>query len=61
MINLSKNEDDNFFIREEENPLDPKPDAITEDGKKMWIIKDYRIWAQTYQQALKLLPLIESF
>jgi hypothetical protein len=41
--------------------LDPAPDQINLDnGKKMWLIKDYRIWANTYQEALSLLPLIES-
>ena len=31
------------------------------DGKKLWIIKEYKIWAYTYEQALQLLPMIESF
>jgi hypothetical protein len=37
------------------------------DGKKLWMIKSikddckYRIWAYTYEEALKLLPMIESF
>jgi hypothetical protein len=39
----------------------PPPDQInTSTGKSMWIIKDYRIWADSYQQALELLPLIEQ-
>lgn len=43
------------------NQLEPPPDMInTETGKCMWIIKDYRIWADTYAQALSLLPLIEN-
>ena len=41
--------------------LDPAPDAVNaENGKKMWVLNGYRIWADTYQQALELLPLIES-
>ena len=45
---------------EYDNVLDPAPDEInTDTGKSMWIIKDYRIWADNYKQALELLPLIE--
>jgi hypothetical protein len=38
-----------------------------EDTKKLWLVKSvkddciYRIWAETYEQALELLPMIESF
>jgi len=43
------------------NNLDPAPDEInTDTGKSMWIIKDYRIWADSYKQALEVLPLIEN-
>lgn len=46
---------------EYDNTLDPAPDEInTTTGKSMWIIKDYRIWADSYKQALELLPLIEQ-
>ncbi|MFO0452183.1 MAG: hypothetical protein ACK52I_26615 [Pseudomonadota bacterium] len=42
--------------------LEPAPDQVNlETGKSMWIIKDYKIWAYTYQEALELLPMIESF
>jgi hypothetical protein len=59
MINLSKNEVENLYPK---NQLDPPPDKInTETGKKMWVIKDYKIWADDYQQALQLLNVIESF
>ena len=45
----------------EYNQLDPAPDEInTTTGKSMWIIKDYRIWADSYKQALEVLPLIEQ-
>lgn len=43
------------------NQLSPAPDEINvETGKSMWIIKDYRIWADSYEDALELLPLIEN-
>lgn len=46
---------------EYDNTLDPAPDEInTDTGKSMWKIKDYRIWADSYKQALELLPLIEQ-
>jgi len=45
-----------------DNKMAPPPDEInTETGKSMWIIKDYKIWAESYEQALSLLPMIESF
>ena len=46
---------------------EPQPEAVQTDGKKLWIIPsnkdgvDYKIWAHSYQQALRLLPMIESF
>ena len=44
------------------NEMPPPPDEINlETGKCMWIIKDYRIWADDYPQALELLNRIESF
>lgn len=56
----------NAYSLEEEpqydnNTLDPSPDEINlVNGKCMWVIKDYRIWANTYREALELLPLIEQ-
>jgi hypothetical protein len=42
-------------------PMSPPPDEIdVNTGKCMWTIKDYRIWADTYEQALEILPLIEN-
>lgn len=47
--------------------IEPKHHGEQPDGKKLWIIKsivddvEYKIWAHTYQQALELLPMIESF
>lgn len=44
------------------NTLNPPPDQIDlETGKMMWIIKDYKIWADSYEQALQLLNVIEKF
>ena len=46
---------------------EPQPHAVQSDGKKLWIIPsnkdgvEYKIWAFTYQQAMELLPMIESF
>lgn len=45
----------------DDNLMPPPPDEInTATGQSMWKIKDYKIWAHTYQEALRLLPLIES-
>lgn len=42
--------------------LPPPPDMIDINTNKcMWIINDYKIWASSYEEALSLLPLIESF
>ncbi len=38
-----------------------QPIQTQADGKKLYIIKEYKIWAYSYEQALELLPLIESF
>jgi hypothetical protein len=44
-----------------DNTMSPPPDEIDiNTGKSMWTIKDYRIWADTYEQALEILPLIEN-
>lgn len=52
----------------ESDRLAPPPDEINlESGLSMWKIKSikddcvYKIWAETYEQALELLPRIESF
>lgn len=46
----------------DQNQLSPPPAEVNlENGKSMWVINDYKIWARTYQEALELLPLIESF
>jgi len=42
--------------------LNPAPEQINPDnGLKMWTIDGYRIWAKSYDEALQLLPLIQSF
>ncbi len=46
---------------EETTVLDPAPDQIDlATGKKMWMLDGYRIWADSYQQALEILPLIQK-
>lgn len=40
---------------------EPEPLEVRPDGKKLYIIKDYRIWALSYKDALEMLPLIENF
>ena len=45
-----------------DNQMPPPPDQLDlESGKSMWVINGYKIWAQSYSEALQLLPLIESF
>ena len=39
----------------------PLPIKEEQDGKKLWIINGYRIWAQDYEQALELAALIDTF
>ena len=57
-----EHEYDSAGFTEYDNKMPPPPDEInTDTGKSMWIIKDYKIWADSYQQALQLLPMIESF
>lgn len=45
---------------EEESARD-RSYEVREDGKKLFVIKDYKIWAKSYEDALELLPLIENF
>ena len=46
---------------------EPQPIAVQDDGKKCYEIKSikddciYKIWAQSYQEALEMLPRIENF
>jgi len=55
-------EQDEQRYDDKHNTMPPPPDEInTQTGKSMWIIKDYKIWADSYEQALTLLPMIESF
>jgi hypothetical protein len=39
---------------------EPPPIAIDGNGQKLWIIKDFKIWAYSYKEALELLPMIEN-
>ena len=55
---INQQEDEDVY---RSNQLDPAPDEIdTVSGKSMWIIKDYKIWATSYQEALKHLDIIEN-
>lgn len=38
----------------------PPVDYNPETGQRLWIIKDYKIWAQDYRHALDVLSLIEQ-
>jgi len=53
MINLSKNDSPNFY-----NPA-PK-DYDKDNGLYLWEIKDARIWAKTYSEAINLYNQIET-
>jgi len=51
-----------LVIDQMNNQLHPPPDLIDlELGKSMWIVEDYKIWAETYEQAVRLLPMIKSY
>lgn len=40
---------------------EPVPIKEQENGKKLWIINGYRVWAENYQQALELAAIIDKF
>lgn len=44
-------------FHDEQSPIEIDPKS----GKKLYLIKDYKIWAYSYKQALELLPMIEGF
>lgn len=59
--------DDYYQNQYGQNQLDPAPNEINTDTNLcMWEIKSikddciYKIWAQTYKQALEILPQIED-
>jgi len=55
-------EQDEQRYDDKHNTMPPPPleiDMVT--GKSMWLIKDYKIWANTYEEAVKHLDVIESF
>lgn len=58
MTVINQQEDEDVY---RETPSEfPKPEKTLGD-KHMWTINGYRIWAKTYQEALKHLDMIESF
>lgn len=38
---------------------EPLPLKEQEDGKKLWIINGYRVWAKSYNEAIELAEIIE--
>lgn len=53
---------DGAGFTEADNQMTPLPDQLDlESGKSMWVINGYKIWAQSYVEALQLLSMIESF
>lgn len=55
MANLSHSEHDEALITY------PLPIKEQEDGKKLWIINGYRVWAFNYESALELAAMIDAF
>jgi len=43
------------------NSNEPKPVEVRADGKGLYIIEGYRIWAPSYQDALRNLETIKRF
>jgi hypothetical protein len=39
----------------------PQPIQVREDGKKLYVLDGYRIWADTYKDALEHLAMIQRF
>jgi len=55
-------EQDEQRYDDKHNTMPPPPLEIDMvSGKSMWLIKDYKIWANTYEEAVKHLDVIESF
>ena len=55
-------EQDEQRYDDKHNTMPPPPIEINMvTGKSLWLIKDYKIWANTYEEALKHLDMIESF
>ena len=67
-INLSKNDVHSNDVHPNVQDLvqnkelfPPAEEINLQSGKGMWTIKGYRIWADDYLQACKLLEVIEKF
>lgn len=39
--------------------FEPLPLKEQADGKKLWIINGYRVWAKSYDEAIELADIIE--
>lgn len=61
---MEKNQKTNVSIEttsHAESQSSPPPvDYNHETGQKLWLIKDCKIWAQDYRQALEIYSLIEQ-
>lgn len=52
----------NLYHSEHDEALITYPLPLKEqDGKKLWIINDYRVWAENYEQALEQAARIDKF
>jgi hypothetical protein len=52
----------NLYHSEHDEALITYPLPLKErDGKKLWIINGYRVWAENYEQALELAAMIDAF
>ena len=53
---------ENLYHAEHDEALITYPYPVKEtDGKKLWIINGYRVWAENYESALELAAMIDSF
>lgn len=43
------------------NSNEPQPVQVREDGKKLYILDGYRIWADSIKNALEHLKMIQRF
>ena len=46
-------------MKKETSNFEPLPLQEQADGKKLWIINGYRVWAKSYNEAIELAEIIE--
>lgn len=57
---LKSNQKINLFgMKNETSNFEPLPLKEQADGKKLWIINGYRVWAKSYDEAIELADIIE--